>query len=62
MPIPEFKAAVSNDGILREIESAQKKLSSLEKDADPLKREAIVRQMLQLEVCKNMVLDFFIIP
>jgi len=62
MPISEFKAVVSNDGILREIESAQKKLSSLEKDADPLKREAIVRQMLQLDVCKNMIIDFFLIP
>jgi len=62
MPIPKIKPAVSNKGILREIESAQKKLSTLQKAANPSKRDAILRQMLQLDVCKNLIEDFFIIP
>jgi hypothetical protein len=62
MPIRKVKQIVSTKGIRLEIEKTSKKLSLLEKDAKLSEREAIVRQMLQLDVCKRILHDFFIIP
>jgi hypothetical protein len=62
MPIRKVKQIVSTNGIRLEIEKTSKKLSLLEKDAKPSELEAIVRQMLQLDVCKRLLHDFFIIP
>lgn len=62
MPIRKVKQIVSTNGIRLEIEKTSKKLSLLEKDAEPSEREAIDRQMLQLDVCKRLLHDFFIIP
>ncbi len=62
MPIPKVKEVVSRRGIDREIKKAQKKLAALEKDGVPAKRDAILRQMLQLDVCNAVLHDFFIIP
>jgi hypothetical protein len=62
MPIPKVKEVVSRRGIDREIKKAQKKLAGLEKDGGPAKRDAILRQMLQLDVCSAVLHDFFIIP
>jgi hypothetical protein len=62
MPIRKVKQIVSTNGIRLEIEKTSKKLSLLEKDAKPSELEAIVRQMLQLDVCKRLLQDFFIIP
>jgi|HubBroStandDraft_1064217.scaffolds.fasta_scaffold4977591_1 hypothetical protein len=62
MAIPKLKEVVSRRGIKREIEKARRKLSALEKDAAPRKRDAILRQMLQLEVCETVLNDYFIIP
>jgi len=62
MPIRKVKQIVSTNGIRLEIEKTSKKLSLREKDAKPSEREAIVRQMLQLDVCKRLLHDFFIIP
>lgn len=62
MAIEKLKQAVSNKGIQEEIEKAREKLTLLEKDARAEKREAIVRQMLQLDVCEDILEDFFLIP
>jgi len=62
MAIPKLKLAVSNKEIQREIEKARRKLTLLEKDAQPAKRDAILRQMLQLDVCENILFDFFLVP
>jgi hypothetical protein len=62
MPIPKLKEVVSRKGIQREIEKARKQLSALERDSDPKKRDAILRQMLQLDVCEEILFDFFVIP
>jgi hypothetical protein len=62
MAIPKVKEVVSRRGIRREINKARKKLSALEKDAVPSKRDAILRQMLQLDVCENVLDDLFLIP
>jgi hypothetical protein len=62
MPIRKVKQVVSTKGIRLEIEKTSKKLSLLQKDAKLSEREAIVRQMLQLDVCKRLLHDFFIIP
>jgi hypothetical protein len=62
MPIPKVKEVVSRRGIQREIKKARKELAALEKDAVPGKRDAILRQMLQLDLCENVLFDFFIIP
>jgi len=62
MPIPKLKEVVSRKGIQREIEKARKQLSALEKDSDPKKRDAILRQLLQLDVCEEILFDFFMIP
>jgi hypothetical protein len=62
MPIPKVKEVVSRRGIQREIDKARKKLAALEKDAVPTKRDAILRQMLQLDVCETVLNDYFIIP
>jgi hypothetical protein len=62
MPLPKVKEVVSRQGIDREIKKARKKLAALEKDAVPAKRDAIFRQMLQLDVCDCVLHDFFIIP
>jgi hypothetical protein len=62
MPIPKVKEVVSRRGIQREIQKARKKLNALEKDAAPAKRDAILRQMLQLDVCESVLSDYFIIP
>jgi hypothetical protein len=62
MPIPKLKEVVSRKGIQREIEKARKQLSALEKDSDPKKREAILRQLLQLDVCEEILFDFFMMP
>jgi hypothetical protein len=62
MAIPKVKEVVSRRGIQREIKKARKKLTALEKDAVPANRDAILRQMLQLDVCENVLNDYFIIP
>lgn len=62
MAIEKLKQAVSNKGIQEEIEKAREKLTLLEKDARAESREAIVRQMLQLDVCEDILEDFFLIP
>jgi hypothetical protein len=62
MPIPKVKKVVSSEGIEKEIEKTREKLASLEKNAKSPEREAIVRQMLQLEVCEQILHDFFLIP
>ncbi len=62
MPIPKLKEVVSRKGIQREIEKARKQLSALEKDSDPKKRDAILRQMLQLDVCEEILFDFWLLP
>jgi hypothetical protein len=62
MPIPKVKEVVSRRGIQREIEKVRKKLAALEKEAVPTKRDAILRQMLQLDVCETVLHDYFIIP
>jgi hypothetical protein len=62
MPIPKVKRVVSSKGIEIEIEKTREKLASLEKNAKPPEREAIVRQMLQLDVCEQILHDFFLIP
>jgi hypothetical protein len=62
MPIPKLKEVVSRKGIQREIEKARKQLSALERDSDPKKRDAILRQLLQLDVCEEILFDFFMIP
>ncbi len=62
MPIQKVKEVVSRKGIQREIEKARKQLSALEKDSDPKKRDSILRQMLQLDVCEEILFDFFIMP
>jgi hypothetical protein len=62
MPVRKLKEVVSRKGIQREIEKARKQLSALEKDSDPEKRDAILRQMLQLDVCEEILFDFFLLP
>jgi hypothetical protein len=62
MPIPKLREVVSRKGIQREIEKARKQLSALEKDSDPKKRDAILRQMLQLDVCEEILFDFWLLP
>jgi hypothetical protein len=62
MAILKVKEVVSRKEIQQEIKKAKKKLSALAKDAAPTKRDAILRQMLQLDLCETILQDFFIIP
>lgn len=56
------REVVSRKAIMREIEAVRKKLIKLERrdPKSPSEREAIFRQLLQLEVCKKILLDFHI--
>lgn len=62
MAISKVKEVVSRRQIQQEINKARKKLSALSKDATPMKQDAIVRQMLQLDLCECILRDFFIVP
>lgn len=56
------KEVVSRKPIEREIEAARKKLIKLKRrdPKSPSEREAIFRQLLQLEVCEKILFDFHI--
>ena len=56
------KEVVSRKAIEREILIARKKLLKLKRShlASPSKREAIFRQLLQLEFCEKILNDFHI--
>jgi hypothetical protein len=58
------KEVVSRKAIKREIGAVRKKLIKLRRTrpASLSKREAIFRQLLQLEVCERILNDFHIIP
>jgi hypothetical protein len=62
MAISKVKEVVSRKQIKQEIAKAKKKLSEQSKAAAPGKQNAILRQMLQLEVCEYILRDFFIVP
>jgi hypothetical protein len=56
------REVVSRKAIKREIEAVRKKLIKLQRSdpKSPSEREAIFRQLLQLEVCKKILFDFHI--
>lgn len=56
------KEVVSRKPIEREIEAVRKKLIQLKgrDPKSPSEREAIFRQLLQLEVCEKILFDFHI--
>jgi hypothetical protein len=56
------REVVSRKAIKREIEAVRKKLIQLKRrdPKSPSEREAIFRQLLQLEVCKKILFDFHI--
>lgn len=62
MAISKVKEVVSRKQIKQEIAKAKKKLSEHAKAAGPGKQDAILRQILQLEVCEYILRDFFIVP
>ena len=56
------KAVVPRDAILREIETARRKLVEMRgRDPKSPEREAIFRQLLQLELCDTILEDVHII-
>ena len=59
-----LKEVVSRKAIEREIGIAKKKLLKLKRShlSSPSRREAIFRQLLQLEFCQKILNDFHIMP
>ena len=61
-PIYGVKAVVPRDGILKEIETARKKLVEMRgRDPKSPEREAIFRQLVQLDLCNTILEDVHII-
>lgn len=58
------REVVSRKAIKREIENARKKLIKLERGRprSPSEREAIFRQLVQLELCGIIIKDLHVLP